>query len=475
MKNRIESAFSKLHASEELEDRVKALESKPRYKSSKVRFTAILVAAALLIVSVGAIGLSRLYYLPGAGLVDDSGTLVIKESDIGELAGVTAYKTPSALEFGDYHITSVTYVDYDGDAGYAVWTNLGDELVERNTDPERGELAVPISSFVLDDLTLTLSDGTELAPESTRYSHGGMIVYNFAGEVFDDSLTLSSESVGESLDVRLAKVENVGYSYMQYPTDRGITLMISPQDEDFDSFDVKHINGALGELEDYVRTTVPFFPTFGDETFAFIGSDGNRYYPSKHGWHKRSSETRYVDEQYVSIDKPKDVDIVGIDCSRLYLEYILVDSENQSVELEMPDDGERIDRRVTLFDGAGIKVEITAWEREGEIIRIYADGASVDTDEWMLGGYVPNFGFPVENEHEADQVYALLRVASLNTGKKTDGLGYSGGFEISDDGEYMRSYDFSASDNPSLDETVSFTLELEKLTCEYNGNWNIEY
>ena len=77
----------------------------PAVRRVKRPAKAMLIAAAVVVMmamAVSAVGVfTRLFYLPGAGLVDESGVLVIKEDDIGEL-DVVAYRTASELELGGY-------------------------------------------------------------------------------------------------------------------------------------------------------------------------------------------------------------------------------------------------------------------------------------------------------------------------------------------------------------------------------------
>jgi len=176
--DKIRNALLKIAPDEALRRRVDAMVDaadltprEPAVRRVKRPAKAMLIAAAIVVMmamAVSAVGVfARLFYLPGAGLVDESGVLVIKEDDIGDL-DVTAYRTADELELGGYVIESVTYTEYEGLRSYTVWSHMGDARMAE-LGRQADDSVITVADHVISDLTLTLPDGTILTVTHDRY------------------------------------------------------------------------------------------------------------------------------------------------------------------------------------------------------------------------------------------------------------------------------------------------------------------
>lgn len=465
-----------------------------RSMTKRVRTLAVCAATlVLLAVSATAFGvMSGLIYLPGAGMVDGDGTLVIRESDIGDLEGLVAYKTAAAVDFGDYSIDNVTYTDFEGERSYAVWTQIDYDVMELS----RGSEGIPVSDRVIDDLTLTLPDGQELLPVSSRYGYDGYIVYTYEAEQLDTKLTVSSASKALSVGVELFEVTDAGYSYMEYPTDQGITLRIYPVNEEFSEYELSFIDGAISDgLDEYVDLMQLQHPT--RESVKFITEDGDELLMEE--WHARTSSrtgnwgssTYYVDIEgsaynshrkedgyyhWIEIEDPAGSQVVGVEVDSVKLVYSMTRSDANRILLPMPEDGERIDGEFVVFDEAGFTVKLTGYERNGDTVTVYADaGNGGDAVDYVATDVVDDWSFevPYSGSSPISKAYASLRILVHD--------GYSGGsqtiWEPTEDGQWKLTLETdgfeSSRGEPELGDTIQ--IEVQYLTCVYEGDWSISY
>lgn len=488
--DKIKNAFMKLTPPDGLSERVKGLiddaaftepqtycEKPVRRMGMKRGMRAVLAAAAimaLMAVAVSAYGIfSRLFYLPGAGLVDEDGVLVIREDDIGEL-DITAYRTAAELDLGGYVIESVTYTGYEGSQSYTVWSRMGDGMMAELVNAQRAHTGVTVADHVISDLTLILSDGTALSPESVRYSHSGSIVYHFAADRLDTNLTVASESLGASVPAKLCLVEGAGYSYMEYPTDKGITLILCPTNADYTDWKLDFIDNSISDgLAEYLYSTSV---TLERDDLTFYDLDGN---PTIHddGWRLESSE-KGIDITF-KVDVPND----GFNLERAELERIMMiytlhptDTMPQQVELPMPKDGERVDRDIVLFNAAGFFVGFKGYSREGESLTIYIDPDRCpnSSEVRVSSTYYP---IPYTGSNQCTAAYAQVTVGDLFDGENYErrfATTTKGDWQLCDDGLYARTFEIRHSKD-SLDDLETFSVRLDNIACLFDGNWTVNY
>ena len=439
----------------------------PAMRRVKRPAKAMLIAAAIVVMmamAVSAVGVfARLFYLPGAGLVDESGVLVIKEDDIGDL-DVTAYRTAKEMELGGYVIESVTYTEYEGLRSYTVWSHMGDARMAE-LGRQADDSVITVADHVIPDLTLTLSDGTILTPESTRYSHSGSIVYNFAADVLDTNVVVSSETLGEAIAAVLCQVDGAGYSYMQYPTDRGITVIICPANEKYSEWKLDFIDNTIEEgLAKYVsKTGMRMEPGW----LTFYDSNGE---PVELSGYRSLSDTGI---SLALDDAPKEgFDIKIAELSRVMLHYDLVSGRDEILKLTFPmiADGERVDGDFTLLNDAGFEIGIKGYSREGDNITVY-----VETEENNPSGI--GFAVPYAGDKGCAAAYAriYLQLGSLNGESIPHSVSTSGDWMPTGDGLYSRVFEIDKYKLDSLDAYENFTITLDHIQCVFDGNWTVTY
>ena len=476
----------------------------PAVRRVKRPAKAMLIAAAIVVMmamAVSAVGVfARLFYLPGAGLVDESGVLVIKEDDIGDLDDIIVYKILESVDFGDYSIENVTYTEQNGERSYSVWTQM-DELL---LNASRGSKGIPFSERVIDDLTLILPDGTELVPESSRWGYSGYIVYNFVCEKLDKVVTVASAALNEKVDVQLHEVTGVGYSYMEYPTDKGITLSIYPVNGEFSQYELAFVDNAIADgLDAFVKgttLTLPYDTTvFTDENGAksYIREQHSRFaFLNGGGW----STTSYREQEFIKgstynakkdgygyyhwleIDMPASGKITTVEVPMLTLNYYLPPTEEAYVDLPMPADGEYVEKDAVVFDQAGFMIKLTGYERKGSMITIYADSIIHEhEDDVYLSNTVGDMvRIPYSGSSDLTSAWARLDIYCPSSASKTESSGasgaYRGGWYEVGDGRIACSVELEIDDVVADAEDYSFfRVQSNFISCDYHGNWTITY
>ena len=449
----------------------------PAVRRVKRPAKAMLIAAAIVVMmamAVSAVGVfARLFYLPGAGLVDESGVLVIKEDDIGDL-DVTAYRTASELELGGYVIESVTYTEYEGTKSYTIWSRMGDEMIAEFEKAQQAHIGVTVADHVISDLALTLSDGTILTPESTRYSHSGSIVYHFAADVLDTNVIISSERIGEAIPVQLYLVEGAGYSYMEYPTDQGITLILCPMNADYTDWKLDYIDNSIADgLAEYIYDAGIYYEP---DSIRFYDEQGNLIDMRSKSWERRSTEKG----SQLSFDA--EVPEGGFRVERAEMDsvtvrYALFPTEKYPLvkEFPMPADGERVNRKIMYFDDAGFNVTLEGYSRDGETISIYARADFEFGMKYLENSVrMQDFPVPYSGTNGCRLAYAMIGMADVGDHMLRS---VSGGTWV-DCGDGLWRYDMEIGlkdGKLGLDDCDSFSLMLEHLVCLFDGSWTVTY
>ncbi|MBQ4575937.1 MAG: hypothetical protein IJA85_12210 [Clostridia bacterium] len=476
--DKIKKAISELTPSEELSERI--MDMAASYEKSAVITEqpirtvrpgrmlklAAIAAALVILMAVSVYGIvNRLFYLPGAGLVDEDGMLVIREDDIGDL-DITAYKTPEEYELGGFVIESVTYTEYNGLASFTIWSHMGDELMASYQKDSYGNPKVTVADHVIEDLKIILPDGSSLAPESVRSSSSGSIVYNFAAEKLNTKLTLVSEGLGAELKVELGLVEDVGYSYMEYPTDKGITLIMSPANEEFSEFSVDFIDNTISDgFAEYISESALSFNTAG----VLLYDSNNKRIPwsSFHG----GTKDRGVNISIAQTPSDNGYDIKKASANRLIINYFLQNTNHgdPDVLLDIPADGEYICKEIEIFTGAGFDAKITGYSREGNQLKIYANGFQPDKNDFSIRfNYI---GIPYNGSNGCTSAYVFYTLSL----KDADYFSIGNEWVQAQDGSLCRTFDFSKMPEGGLDSVEQFYLSASAIACIFEGNWTVNY
>jgi len=440
---------------------------------------ALLIAAAILVMmmlTVSAVGIfSRLFYLPGAGLVDESGVLVIREDDIGDL-DVTAYRTMTEMELGGYRIESVTFTEYEGKKSYTVWSCMSDEMILEMEKSQKSEKmdGVTVADHVISDLALTLSDGSVLTPESTRYSHSGSIVYHFAADALDTNLIISSETLGEGIPAQLYLVEGAGYSYMEYPTDQGITLILCPTNTDYTDWKLDYIDNSIADgLAEYIYDAGIYYEP---KSIRFYDEKGSLIDMRSKSW--TMSSTEKGSQLSFDAEAPEGgFRVERAEMDSVTVRYALFPTEKYPLvkEFPMPADGERVDREIVFFDDAGFYVALEGYSRNGETISIYTH-ADYKFDRKYLENSVriQDFPVPYNGTNHCQMAYAMISVEEVGENL----LRSISAHHWVDCGDGLWRFDMEIGMNKpglTLDDCDSFSLRLEHLICIFDGSWVVNY
>ena len=429
---------------------------------------------ALMVVAVSAYGIfSRLFYLPGAGLVDEDGVLVIREDDIGEL-DITAYRTAAELDLGGYVIESVTYTGYEESQSYTVWSRMGDGMMAELVNAQRAHTGVTVADHVISDLVLILSDGTALSPESVRYSHSGSIVYHFAADRLDTNLTVASESLGASVPAKLCFVEGAGYSYMEYPTDQGITLILCPTNADYTDWKLDFIDNSISDgLAEYIYDSGIYYEP---DSIRFYDEKGALIDMRSKSWERRSTEKG--SQLSFDADPPEGgFRVKRAEMDSVTVRYALFPTEKYPLIMEfpMPADGERVDRELVFFDDAGFRVVLEGYSREGETISIYTRGDCAFDQEYLKNSVrMQDFPIPYSGTNNCRIAYAMIGMEDV--GNHMLRSVSAGTWEDCGDGLWRYDMKIGLKDSKlKLDDCDSFNLMLEHLICVFDGNWTVNY
>ena len=480
--DQIRNTLLKLNPDESLREKITAMvdaadySGKPQSRRTRRPIRAFIIAAAvaaMLALAASAVGIfTRLFYLPGAGLVDESGVLVIKEDDIGEL-DVTAYRTPTELELGGYVIESVTYTDYEGVRSYTVWSRMGDELLASMEAAQMAHMGVTVEDHVISDMALTLSDGTILTPESIRYSHSGSIVYNFAADALDANVMISSETLGEAIPARLHRVDGAGYSYMEYPTDKGITLILCPTNPDYTEWKLDYIDNSIADgLAGYIYDAGIYYEP---DTIRFYDDTGALIDMQSRSWTRTSTESG--SQLSFDADAPDGgFRVKRAEMDSVTVRYALFPTEKYPLKLElpMPADGERVEREMIFFDDAGFFVKLDGYSRNGETLSIYVESDGFDPKGLRENALrITDFPIPYSGSNGCRTAYAMIGVDAVGG----DALRSVSAHTWVDCGDGVLRFDMEIGldDGQVLDDCESFTLMLEHLICVFDGSWVIEY
>lgn len=482
--DKIRNALMKITPDEALSRRVDAMVDaadltprEPAVRRVKRPAKAMLIAAAIVVMmamAVSAVGVfARLFYLPGAGLVDESGVLVIKEDDIGDL-DVVAYKTMESFNLGEYTIESITYTEYEGVHSYTVWSRMSDTQMAKHEAKVQNMETVSIQDHVINDLQIKLSDGTVLAPESTRYNLYGSIVYNYATDKLDTKIEIFSGALGEREAVKLVRVEGAGYSYMQYPTDKGITFILYPTSSNFAEWKMEIVDSSISDgLGEYINSSV----------INQISNDGLLFYNSSDEvidtddiW---SMTYRGSDVRIRLQDAPRDgYDIERAELDKITIQYNLKDKHEK--RFKMPADGERIDEDIVLFNEAGFDVRLKGYARNGNNITVYVE----TTPE--MESYVDAIAYqvPYSGTNGCTAAFAgiwvdLYKNGSDKVNSRSDRIletiSTMSRYVEAENGVYGREYEFGMREDASLDDVDGFTISLGSLYCAFDGNWTVTY
>ena len=436
MDNEIKTAFETLTPPVSLRDKIgQMIDSGENFPVKKrvdrpIKFIAI-AAAAIIIAAAGVTAISGgSFWLPGLGIVDDSGKLVIAEGKL-----TSEVWSSEGFEFGGLNILGVTCSD-----GYAV--------------------RVAGTESVIPDLTLTLPDGSAATPGKTSFSFNKSVVYTFYGE-FSEYVTLKSESLGDEKTVRLEKSEK---SYVT-ATHGGLTLMLRPLTDDMSEYEIDFTE----ESEDFSDA---IFKSIRDVTkkgkVIFYGSNGRKYTPTMY---ESSSipDGGYISR--VSIKKPENVAITSVEFNDLT--FFCHENELPMMTIGIPDDGEYLAADVVIFDKAGLRIELSGVERRGNHLLLWFPG---DLKISRSGGLSPG-----ANE-TYDNIEVMLGIRSLEPldGVTSDGRGFSFeglGKAAMKNGRLCVEVeiDSPSAKNFDLGNYKTFTLTVDGLEFSVDGKWKLDF
>lgn len=436
MDNEIKTAFETLTPPGSLREKIgQMIDSEENLPAKKhvdrpIKFIAI-AAAAIIIAAAGVMAISGgSFWLPGLGIVDDSGKLVIAE---GRLTGEVW--SSESFEFGGLNILGVTCSD-----GYAV--------------------RVAGTESVIHDLTLTLSDGSVATPGKTSFSFNKSVVYTFDGE-FSEYVTLKSELLRDEKTVRL---EKSGKSYVT-ATHGGLTLMLRPLTEDMSEYEIDFTE----ESEDFSDA---IFKSIRDVTkkgkVVFYGSDGRKYKPTMY---ESGSIPGGGYMSRVSIKKPENVAITSAEFNDLT--FFCHASGLPLMTIEIPDDGECLATDAVIFDKAGLRVELSGVERQGNhLILYFPENLKISRS----GGLSPG------GNETYDNIEVMLGIRGLEPldGVTSDGRGFSFeglGKAFMKDGRLCVEVEIDSpgAKNFDLGNYKTFTLTVDGLEFSVDGKWKLDF
>ena len=435
MDKRIKEAFEMITPSERLEKNIdrlvrdhKCTTGKKRVKAP-ARFIAI-AAAFTLIAAAGVTAYTGIrFYQPGIGIVDNSGRLVVAEGKM-----TTDVYVSESFELGGKRILGVTYSD-----GYAVRID-GSENIE--------------------DLTLTLSDGSRLSQTNTRFSFNKSTICVFDGE-FSESVTLSSETLGDEKTIVLER-SDAGYVSASHG---GLTLTLRTLTNDMGSFEIDF-------SEDQTGDEIPVVKTIRDLTkkgkAVFYGSDGKKYTPAIY---EGSSVPGGGFIQRITLDKPSDVMITSVEFNDLT--FSCRPAKDSSLKVKIPEDGGYVIPNSTLYAWDGLSVSVEKIERQGNhLIFWFPEGYTIGSSGRISLGGDGTYG-------DRSICFGFRPPEKTNvTDNDPEGFTFGGSEKATmKDGRLCLDVEIKPLGKSSFDlgDYETITLTIERFEFAINGSWRLEF